>query len=173
MTTEMSDYVPVYDNVGRNKHATSAFTSDVAYAKLSPDTLLKKRSASEQYQAPVTEHGKRHQKRSGLFIATASVLFTLLTVGTITAVILASIEFQHVTQLSIKNIELSTENSQLSHELTNVKEEVINLQEMLKQMSFNKCYQDTMACVINSDRIRSKIKPFCETEPLPFNITVS
>ena len=45
----MTDYVPMYDNVGQNEQATSTFKSDVTYAKLSPNTLLKKRTVSEQY----------------------------------------------------------------------------------------------------------------------------
>ena len=173
----MSDYVPVYDNVGRNKHATSAFTSDVAYAKLSPDTLLKKRTASEQYQVPVTEHDKKHQKKSGLLIAAASVLLTLLTVGTITAVILASIDFQHITKLSIQNVKLSAEKAQLTDDLQEIKNsmatmkgEITNLQERLTQMSFNKCFKDTMTCSFSP---WSQIIASCETPSLPVNKTVS
>ena len=177
MNTEMSDHVPVYDNFGRNQHATSAFTSDVTYTKLSPDTLLKKRTASEQYQVPVTEHDKKHQKKSGLLIAAASVLLTLLTVGTITAVILASIDFQHITKLSIQNVNLSAEKVQLTDGLQEIKNsmatmkgEITNLQERLTQMSFNKCFKDTKTC---SFFPQSQILPACETPSLPVNKTVS
>ena len=131
----MTDYVPMYDNVGQNEQATSTFKSDVTYTKLSPNTLLKKRTVSEQYQVPVREHGKKYQKKSGLVIAAISVQLTLLSVGTITAVILASIEYQHITKLSIQNIELSAEKAQLSDQLQEIiesmaamKEEVMNIQ---------------------------------------------
>ena len=173
----MTDYVPVYDNVGQKQHATSAFTSDVTYAKLSPDTLLKKRTVSEQYQVPVTEHGKKHQKKSGLLIAAMSVLLTLLSVGTITAVVLASVKHQHITKLSIQNTELSAENTALSGQLQEIKnsmatmkQEVTSLQGRLTQMSFNRCFKETMSCNIFP---RSKINPYCETEQLPINKTVS
>lgn len=171
----MTDYVPMYDNVGQKEHATSAFTSDVTYAKLSPETLIKKRTVSEQYQVPTREYAKKSSKKSSVLIAAASVLLTLLSVGTLTAVILASVEFQHITKLSIQNVKLSAEKAQLSDQLqelenslNTMKEEVTNL---MTQMSFNKCSKDTVTCDIT--RIISQVKPFCRTSPLPFNITVS
>ena len=177
MNTKMTDYVPMYDNVGRKEHAKSAFTSDVTYAKLSPDTRLKQRTVSEQYQVPVREHVKKHQKKSGLVIAAISVLLTLLTVGTITAVILASIEYQHITKLSIQNIKLSAEKTQLSDQLQEIKnsmatmkDEVTSLQQRLTQMSLSRCFKETVTCDISP---MSKIKPYCETAQLHVNKTVS
>lgn len=168
----MTDYVPVYDNVGLKEQATSAFSSDVTYAKLSPETLLKKRTVSEQYQVPEREHGSKRQKRSGFFIAAASVLLTLLSVGTIIAVILASVEFQHVTKLSIQNIELSAEKDQLSDELQEIKTSMATMkEEIINRLSYNRCFKDTRTCSFSP---RSLIKPYCETTPpLLINQTVT
>ena len=167
MNAEMTDYVPVYGNVGRKEQATSAFTSDVEYAKLSPETLIKKRTVSEQYQVPARESGSKRQKRSGLFIAAASMLLTLLTVGTIAAVVLASVEFQLITKLSIENIELSAEKDQLSDELQEFKN---SMKEVINRMSYNKCFKDTSTCSLSP---KYKIKPSCETPLLIVNQTVS
>jgi hypothetical protein len=172
MNTEMTDYVPVYDNVGLKEQATSTFSSDVTYAKLSPETLLKKRTVSEQYQVPEREHGSKRQKRSGFFIAAASVLLTLLSVGTIIAVILVSVEFQHVTKLSIQNIELSAEKDQLSEELQEIKTSMATMkEEIINRLSYNRCFKDTRTCSFSP---RSLIKPYCETTPpLLINQTVT
>ena len=167
MNTEMTDYVHVYDNVGRKEQATSAFTSDVTYAKLSPETLIKKRTVSEQYQVPARESGSKRQKRSGLLIATVSVLLTLLSVGTITAVVLASVEFQHITTISIQNIELSAEKDRLTDELQELKN---SMKEVINRMSYNKCFKDTSTCNLFP---KSRIKPYCETIPLVVNQTVN
>ena len=163
----MTDYVPMYDNVGQKQQATSAFSSDVTYAKLSPDTLLKKRTVSEQYQVPVTEHGKKHQKKSGSLIAAMSVLLTLLSVGTITAVILASVEYQHINKLSIQNIELSGQLEEIKKSMATMKEDVTNLQ---GRLTFSTCFKETTSCNILP---WLKINPYCETAQLPVNKTVS
>ena len=163
----MTDYVSMYDNVGQKQHATSAFTSDVTYAKLSPDTLLKERTVSEQYQVPVTEHGRKHQKKSGLVIAAMSVLLTLLSVSTITAIILASVEYQHITKLSIQNIKLSGQLQEIKNSMATMKEDVTNLQ---GRLTFNTCFKETTSCNILP---KSKINPSCETAQLPINKTVS
>ena len=171
MNTEMTDYVPVYGNVGQKEQATSAFTSDVEYAKLSPETLIKKRTVSEQYQVPARESGSKRQKRSGLFIAAASVLLTLLAVGTIAAVVLASVEFQHITKLSIENIELSAEKDRLSDEIQELKTSMATMKEEIEnRLSYNKCFKETRTCNLFP---WSNIKPHCETLQLLVNQTVS
>ena len=167
MNTEMTDYVHVYGNVGRKEQATSAFTSDVEYAKLSPETLIKKRTVSEQYQVPAREGDSKRQKRSGLFIAAASVLLTLLAVGTIAAVVLASVDFQLITKVSIENIKLLAEKDQLSDELQEFKN---SMKEVINRMSYNKCFKETRTCNLFP---RFKIKPSCETSSLVINQTVS
>ena len=180
MNTEMTDYVHVYDNVGRKEQATSAFTSDVTYAKLSPETLIKKRTVSEQYQVPARESGSKRQKRSGLFIAAASVLLTLLSVGTIAAVILASVEFQHITKLSIQNIELTAKKDRLSDELQELKSSMVTMkeeitasmkEEIINSLSYNKCFKETRTCSLTPRPYI--IKPYCETLRLLVNQTVS
>ena len=171
MNTEMTDYVHVYGNVGRKEQATSAFTSDVEYAKLSPETLIKKRTVSEQYQVPARESGSKRQRRSGLFIAVASVLLTLLAVGTIAAIVLASVEFQHITKLSIENIELSAEKDRLSDEIHELKTSMATMKEKIEnRLSYNKCFKETSTCNLFP---RLNIKPYCETSQLLVNQTVS
>ena len=112
------------------------------------------------------------------------MLLTLLSVGTITPVILASVEYQHITKLSYQNTELSAKNTELSAENTELsgqlqeiknsmatmKEEVTSLQGRLTQMSFNGCFKETKSCNILP---KSKINPSCETARLPVNKTVS
>ena len=171
MNTEMTDYVPVYGNVGQKEQATSAFTSDVEYAKLSPKTLIKKRTVSEQYQVPMRESGSKRQKRSGLFIAAASVLLTLLAVGTIAAVVLASVDFQHITKVSIQNIELAAEKDRLSDELQELKTSMATMKEEIKNrlISYNKCFKETRTCSFSP---KSYIN-YCEILRVLVNQTVS
>ena len=170
INTAMTDYVPMYDNVGLSEQAMTNFKDDVTYAKLSPETLLKKRTVSEQYQVPVTDHGRKHQKKSGLLIAILSVLFTLLSVGTITAVILASIQFQQNIRLSAQNIKLSAELQETKNSMATMKEEITSLQGSLSKMSFNNCFKETTTCSLNPS---FKFVPSCNTPLLPVNITVS
>lgn len=166
----MTDYVPMYDNVGIREQATPTFKGDVTYAKLSPDTLLKKRTVSEQYQVPVREHSKKHQKKSSLLIAAMGVLLTLLSVGTITAIILASIQFQQNTKLSAENIELSDHILEMQNSMATVKEKIRNIQGSLSQMSLNECSKQSTTCNISPRRL---LKPSCETTSQPVDINVS
>ena len=162
----MSEYVPMYDNVGIREQTTPALKNDVTYTKLSPDTLLKQRTVSQQYQVPSTDSGNRlvpHQKKSSLFIVVMSVLLTLLAVGTLIAVTLASVEMHN-------NTKLSAQLQEMRMNMVTVKEEVSSLHESLVQISYEKCFKDTSSCDIKP---RSNVNPYCETKRLPVNITVS
>ena len=176
----MSYYVPVYDSVGHgvkqeelrsNPTATITSKTDVKYyAKLSPDTLLRQRSESEEYQVPSTEpnYNKKTascQTKSTLLIAPSILLLILLLLATVTAITLTSIEWRNNAKLSAQLLEMHSE-------VAMINKGFMHLRESLMQSSFERCLKDVVNCSVNPPP-NTQVLSSCETAALDINKTVS
>ena len=180
IVTEMSHYIPMYDTVGHSPglqqgelQSAAAITSktDVKYyAKLSPDTLLRQRAESEEYQVLTTEPSYNTKSasrpiKSTLLISLVSLLLILLLTATVTAVTLASIEWRN-------NAKLSAQLLEVHNQIATMKDRFMTLREHLMQSSLEKCLKDVSDCSVNPP-LNTQILPACETARLLINKTVS